>query len=103
MSGGHGRRQDRSSALWVKNAWVWAALLVLLLLSMFLAYIPMGPITVVSGLAIAVVKSTLVLVFFMELIRSCALIRLAALAGLIFVAVMFMLTLADVLTRTGKI
>jgi hypothetical protein len=38
----------------------------------------------------------------MELIRARALIKLAALAGLIFLSVMFALTLADVLTRTGK-
>ncbi|WP_271599441.1 cytochrome C oxidase subunit IV family protein [Bradyrhizobium sp. CCBAU 45384] len=103
MSAGRGHQQGRSSGLWLRNASVWAALLGLLLLSMLLAYIPMGPVTVASGVAIAVVKSTLVLVFFMELVRSRALIRLAALAGLIFVAVMFALTLADVLTRAGKI
>ena len=89
--------------MWLRNASVWAALLGLLLLSMFLDYVPMGPLTVASGVAIAVIKSALVVVFFMELIRARALISLAALAGLIFVAVMFALTLADVLTRTGKI
>lgn len=103
MSAEGGRQQSPPSALWVKNVFVWAALLGLLLLSMFLAYVPMGPVTVASGLAIAAVKSALVLVFFMELIRARALIRLAALAGLIFLSVMFALTLADVLTRTGKI
>ena len=103
MSAGREHQQGRSSELWVRNASVWAALLGLLLLSLFLGYIPMGPLTVASGVAIAAVKSTLVLVFFMELSRSRALLRLAALAGLIFVAVMFALTLADVLTRTGKI
>jgi cytochrome c oxidase subunit 4 len=103
MSAGRGRQEGWLLRLWLRNASVWAALLGLLVLSMFLAYIPMGPVTVTSGVAIAVIKSSLVLVFFMELIRSRALIRLAALAGLIFVAVMFALTLADVLTRTGKI
>jgi cytochrome c oxidase subunit 4 len=93
----------RSYALWLKNVIVWASLLGLLLLSLFLAYIPMGAVTVASGIAVAIVKSTLVMLFFMELTRSRALIRLAAIAGLIFVAVMFLLTFADVLTRTGKI
>jgi cytochrome c oxidase subunit 4 len=70
---------------------------------MFLAYIPMGPITVASGVIVAVIKSSLVVVFFMELIQARALVRLAAVSGLIFLAAMFLLTFADVLTRTGKI
>jgi len=37
----------------------------------------------------------------MELSGSKALIRLSALAGLVFLAAMFALTLADVLTRVG--
>jgi len=47
---------------------------------MFLAYIPMGSLTLVSGGAIAVIKSALVVGFFMEMIPARALIRLAALA-----------------------
>ncbi|WP_407123386.1 cytochrome C oxidase subunit IV family protein [Bradyrhizobium sp. STM 3561] len=103
MSTGGGRKERGSTGLWVRNAFVWAALLALLLLSLLLAYVPMGSITVASGVAIAAIKSALVLAFFMELIRSRALVRLAALAGLVFVGVMFALTLAEVLTRTGKI
>jgi cytochrome c oxidase subunit 4 len=102
MSAERGRQLGLPSALWARNVFVWAALLGLLLLSMLLAYVPMGPVTVASGVAIAAVKSALVLAFFMELIRARALIKLAALAGLIFLSVMFALTLADVLTRTGK-
>ncbi len=93
----------RSCALWRKNGVIWASLLGLLLLSLFLSYIPMGVVTVVSGLVVAVVKSALVMLFFMELTRSRALTSLAAVTGLIFVMVMFLLTFADVLTRTGKI
>jgi hypothetical protein len=35
----------------------------------------------------------------MELTESTALVRLAAMAGLVFLGVLFALTLADVLTR----
>jgi cytochrome c oxidase subunit IV len=100
---GNRSHPSSSSALWVKNGIIWVALLALLLLSMFLAYIPMGPITVASGVIVAVIKSSLVVVFFMELIQARALVRLAAVSGLIFLAAMFLLTFADVLTRTGKI
>jgi cytochrome c oxidase subunit 4 len=50
---------------------------------------------------IAALKAALVAALFMELSGSKALIRLAALAGLVFLAAMFALTLADVLTRVG--
>ncbi|OSI24829.1 cytochrome C oxidase subunit IV family protein [Bradyrhizobium canariense] len=100
---GNRSHPSRSSALWVRNGIIWLALLALLLLSMFLAYIPMGPVTVASGIIVAVIKSSLVVVFFMELIQARALVRLAAVSGLIFLAAMFLLTFADVLTRTGKI
>lgn len=85
--------------LWRKNIMIWAALLALLLLSLGLAYIPMGRLTTAAGIAIAAVKSTLVLLLFMELATSKSLIRLTALSGLVFVIVMFTLTLSDVLTR----
>ena len=95
--------KGRSYALWRKNGIIWTSLVGLLLLSLCLAYIPMGAATVASGLVVAVVKSTVVMLLFMELARYRPLIRLAAIAGLIFVSVMFLLTFADVLTRTGKL
>ncbi|CCD98322.1 cytochrome C oxidase subunit IV family protein [Bradyrhizobium sp. STM 3809] len=86
--------------LWRKNLVIWAALLALLLLSLGIAYVPMGRITVAAGIVIAVMKSALVLLLFMELAKSGSLIRLAAIAGLVFLIAMFGLALTDVLTRT---
>lgn len=85
--------------LWRKNIVIWAALLALLLLSLCLAYVPMGRLTTAAGIVIAAIKSSLVLLLFMELATSKSLIRLAAVAGLVFVTAMFALTLSDVLTR----
>ncbi len=85
--------------LWTKNLLIWAALLALLLTSLVVAYIPMGRITIASGVIIAVAKSTLVLLLFMELASAKPLIRVAAISGLAFLVVMFALTLADVLAR----
>lgn len=86
--------------LWVRNLLIWAALLVLLLLSLIAAYIPMGRITTASGIVIAGAKSTLVVLLFMELASAKALIRLAAISGLVFLIAMFALTFADVLARS---
>ncbi len=85
--------------LWRRNLLVWGALLALLLLSLAIAYVPMGRITLAAGIVIAVVKSTLVMLLFMELAASKPLIRIVAIAGLVFLATMFALTLADVLAR----
>jgi cytochrome c oxidase subunit 4 len=85
--------------LWGRNLLIWIALLALLAVSLVLAYIPMGRLTTAIGVVIAVAKSTLVVLFFMELASAKSLIRLAAISGLIFLAAMFALTLADVLAR----
>jgi cytochrome c oxidase subunit IV len=85
--------------LWRRNGVIWAALLCLLFLSLSLAYLPMGLFTPTVGIVIAFIKAALVVLLFMELASSKALIKLAALAGLIFVATLFALTLADVLSR----
>ncbi|MGC2084736.1 MAG: cytochrome C oxidase subunit IV family protein [Bradyrhizobium sp.] len=92
-------RRATAAHLWRKNIVIWAALLALLLLSLGLAYVPMGRLTTAAGIIIAAVKSTLVLLLFMELVTSKSLVRLAAISGLVFVIAMFTLTLSDVLTR----
>ena len=85
--------------LWRRNGAIWVALLLLMTLSLILAYIPFGALTTVAGVAIAFVKATLVILLFMELAQARPLIRLAALAGALFLIALFALTLADVLTR----
>ncbi len=85
--------------LWRRNCLIWAALLLLLLLSLVLAYVPMGLFTPIAGILIAFAKAGLVIFLFMELAKSKPLIHLAAVAGVLFLAVLFTLTLADVLTR----
>lgn len=85
--------------LWRRNALIWAALLFLLLLSLVLAYVPMGLITPTAGVVIAFIKAGLVILLFMELAASKALIRLTAMAGVVFLTALFTLTPADVLSR----
>jgi cytochrome c oxidase subunit IV len=87
--------------LWRRNGLIWAVLLLLLILSLVLAYLPMGWFTPTVGIVIALVKAGLVILLFMELANSRALIHFAALAGVVFLAALFALTLADVLARAG--
>lgn len=96
-----GNTHPRATAwkLWRRNGLIWVALMCLLTLTLFLAYVPMGVITPTAGIVIAFVKSGLVVLLFMELASSRPLIRLTAAAGLVFLTVLFALTLADVLSR----
>lgn len=84
-------------AIWRKNGLVWLALLILLGLTFWASHLPLGGLNVVVGLAIAAIKVTLVVVIFMGLGRSASLIRLAAAAGVFWLAILFVLTLTDVI------
>lgn len=85
--------------LWLKPSLVWLALLVLLGITVGSAYIPLGVFNGVINYTIAAAKAALVLIFFMHLDRSRALLRLAALAGIFWVLFMFSLSFCDYLTR----
>ncbi len=77
----------------------WVALLVLLLVAVGTAYIPLGVVNVGLNLGIAVVKALLVMVVFMHLGISRPVVRLAAVAGFFWLALLFILTLAEYVTR----
>jgi cytochrome c oxidase subunit IV len=85
--------------LWRRNGLIWVALMLLLLLTLSLSYVPMGKLSPATGIAIAAIKAGLVVLLFMELTDATPLIRLAALSGIIFLTALFLLTLADVLSR----
>lgn len=99
MSSEGSEPRPTAAMLWRRNGLIWAALLLLLLLSLGLAYVPMGLFTPTAGIVIAFVKAGLVILLFMELASSKPLIRLTALSGVIFLVAMFALTMADVLAR----
>jgi cytochrome c oxidase subunit 4 len=85
--------------LWRRNGLIWVALMLLLLLTLTLAYVPTGKISPAIGIVIATVKSGFVVMLFMELAHARPLMRLAAMSGVVFLATLFSLTLADVLSR----
>jgi cytochrome c oxidase subunit IV len=85
--------------LWRRNGLIWAALMLLLMMTLALAYVPMGKLSPAVGIVIAAVKAGFVVMLFMELASARMLTRLAAISGVVFLTALFVLTLADVLSR----
>ena len=83
------------------NLLVLAALLGLLLLSVGSALLPLGPFNILSNVGIAVIKTLLVMIFFMRLKSDSPLLRFVAGIGFAWLAVLIALALADVLTRSA--
>jgi cytochrome c oxidase subunit 4 len=84
---------------WKTYLSVFIAVLLLALLTTFLDFVDLGPLHTPIALAIAAAKATLVAMFFMGLIHSPPLMRIAVGAGVLWLAILVMLTLGDYLTR----
>lgn len=78
---------------------VFIALLGLLALTVGVAYLPLGNWGVVVALSIAFAKAVLVMVFFMQLRQQSSLVNIFAIGGYFWLALLFALTFADILTR----
>ncbi len=78
---------------------IFAALMVLTALTVWVAFIDLGAMNTVVALAVAVTKATLVILFFMHVKYSPRLTWLAVASGFFFLAIMFALTMADVVSR----
>ena len=78
---------------------VWAALMVLLGATLGYAYLPHAPGKIVSGLVVAAAKAGLIGIVFMQLGKASAIVRLAAVAGLAWLSLLFLFSFADFLTR----
>lgn len=76
-----------------------AGLLLLLAATAAFAYVPLGAFNTVLALSISVGKTLLVMIFFMRLRSESPVVRLFAMAGFVWLAMMFLVTLADYLTR----
>jgi cytochrome c oxidase subunit 4 len=77
----------------------WVALLALLCTSAGSALLPLGWFNTAIGLVIALVKALLVAIVFMRLFRAHALLRIAAVTGVVTMALLFILSGADYATR----
>jgi cytochrome c oxidase subunit 4 len=75
------------------------ALLVLTATTTGVAFLDLGVLNPVVALAIAVIKTTLVVLFFMHLRYSSRLLKLTLGAGLFTFTVLIMMTLSDYVSR----
>ena len=95
-----GAQAAGEESLWAAPLLVWGALMILLGLTVLAAMAPLGPFKTSTSLAIAGVKVILIAVVFMKLNRATNLVRLAAVAGLIWASFLFILAGLDYLART---
>ena len=79
--------------------WVWLVLLGLTAATTAVAYVDLGPFSVVIALVIAFTKMLLVALFFMHIRYSTKLTRLVVAGGLLWLGILMALTMADVVTR----
>ena len=78
---------------------VFTALLVLTALTVFIAFQDLGPFNDVVAMVIAVLKGTLVVLYFMHVRYSTRLSKIVVLAGFLWLAILVGITLSDYFTR----
>lgn len=81
----------------------WLAVEVLLLISLGIAYLPLGPFNALLNYLIAVATALLVMSFFMHLKYASYLTKLLAAAGFLWLSFLIGLSMADYVTRHGLI
>jgi len=76
------------------------ALLALFILTIAVAFVHLGPFNVYIAVTIAVIKATLVVLYFMHVRYHTRLTWIFASAGFLWLIILFALTLADYATRS---
>ncbi len=80
-----------------------ASLLVLTAITVFAAFVNLGPFNPVVALLIATIKATLVILFFMHVKGASERLTAAVVvSGFFFLAILISLSLADYLTRSWR-
>jgi len=79
---------------------VWLVLLALTAATTAVAYVDLGPFSIVVALVIAFCKMLLVALFFMHVRHSTKLTRLVTVGGLLWLAILLALTMADIVSRS---
>ena len=80
---------------------VFLALLALTALTVWVAFFNLGAFNNVAALGIAVLKATLVVLFFMHVRYSTRLTKLVVTSGVFWLFLLFAFTMADYLTRNS--
>ena len=78
---------------------IFAALLVLTVVTAAVAYLPLGPFSDPVALLIAGTKAALVILFFMHALHSEKAVRATIGAACVFLIILFGLTMTDFLSR----
>lgn len=78
---------------------VFLGLMALLILTLVVAVFDFGPVNLAVALAVALVKVYLIMTFFMHLKFNTSLVRLFATGTFFWLLIMFVLTLADYISR----
>ena len=81
---------------------IFASLMVLTMVTVWVSGFDLGPLNTVVALAIAGVKATLVVLFFMHVKYGTRLTKLAIIAALYWFGILLTLTLSDYLTRSWR-
>jgi cytochrome c oxidase subunit 4 len=78
---------------------VFAALMVLTVLTVAVSRVDLGAMNTAVAMAIAIAKATVVVLWFMHVIHSPRLTWIVVIASVLWLGVLFVLTFADYLTR----
>ena len=78
---------------------VFGALMVLTVLTVVVAFFDLGNLNVTVALTVAVMKASLVVLFFMHAKYQSQIIKLVVLASIVWLGFLFLITLSDYLTR----
>jgi cytochrome c oxidase subunit 4 len=99
----HGAGGDHSSGHHVASAALFLRVLIALLFLTFVTVavsrIPFGPANLIIAMAIAAVKASLVIAFFMHLLWDTAMNKIVFLSSFLFLSLLLTFTMADLLTR----
>ncbi len=78
---------------------VFALLVVLLFVTVGVSYLHLGILNLAVAMAVAIVKAVFVILYFMHLKDSSKLTQVWAMAGVIFLFTLFVLSMSDYLSR----
>jgi cytochrome c oxidase subunit 4 len=80
---------------------IFGALMVLTVVTYWVALYDFGRMNVVIALAVAVTKAVLVVLYFMHVRYSNRLTKIVVISGFFWLAILIVLTLSDYFTRSG--
>jgi cytochrome c oxidase subunit 4 len=78
---------------------VFGALMVFTAITVAVAFVDLGPLNNVVMLSIALLKATLVIMYFMHVKYGTRLIPLVVASGFFFLVILFVITMSDYMTR----